>query len=596
MKPPTKTSITADAINSSLYYLHVSTPNDQHIRKSAEEQRRSYEAEKAPSIPNIIHRKPLPLPSSPKAPTDPRLSSPLNDISSNQSTEPERSKNFWPLVTAASGPQTQSSSSQVESISGGVPRKPVGPRSLVPTPHGSVASIARKPVGSQVVDVGDESSSRFATKKGFGDSGNAGKSRPGARSLAEFEPERLSSQDEDLGATLESENENAQAEGLHIILIRRDPASGSQWNVGNISFAGLASSISITVEIATPGYQKFPNIVHTQSKGASQYETQKGLSPIPQHVSVEIPRAVTPGSTFDDPVPKIFTRKLAMSYPKLSQSRARAQSQMSSNPFRSPERSKRQYLPSKASQLRNAQFSFLSPWNGVCAFSTGMNGRSLKCRHSLPSSGIADIADTADTSAPTAEIRFNLPWVTSKHTAGAGSVGLRGGDASSGSNEYLQYSSRSSLANALGKFDHSSASSVAKASFRNSWQKLKDRSLNRESSDDIPPPPPPEPQPPALPPRPSKLATQIREEGPPSSPSSASTSPTSPETRFQPGSEEFHEEDDIAMDLTLGREKAGGGMRGKSAKLGKLVIEDEGLKMCDLTVAMCMAVWWLYYA
>lgn len=53
--------------------------------------------------------------------------------------------------------------------------------------------------------------------------------------------------------------------------------------------------------------------------------------------------------------------------------------------------------------------------------------------------------------------------------------------------------------------------------------------------------------------------------------------------------------DEDRLDLSLARELAGGGLRGKSAKLGKLVIEDEGIKMLDLVVAACMAVWWRGY-
>ncbi|OAX78015.1 hypothetical protein ACJ72_07680, partial [Emergomyces africanus] len=49
------------------------------------------------------------------------------------------------------------------------------------------------------------------------------------------------------------------------------------------------------------------------------------------------------------------------------------------------------------------------------------------------------------------------------------------------------------------------------------------------------------------------------------------------------------------LDLSLGRERAGGGTFGKSAKLGKLIVEDEGLKMLDLVVAACMGVWWGVY-
>jgi len=49
------------------------------------------------------------------------------------------------------------------------------------------------------------------------------------------------------------------------------------------------------------------------------------------------------------------------------------------------------------------------------------------------------------------------------------------------------------------------------------------------------------------------------------------------------------------LDLSLGQELAGGGFGGKQAKLGKLIIEDEGLKMLDLLVAANMALWWRAY-
>jgi hypothetical protein len=46
------------------------------------------------------------------------------------------------------------------------------------------------------------------------------------------------------------------------------------------------------------------------------------------------------------------------------------------------------------------------------------------------------------------------------------------------------------------------------------------------------------------------------------------------------------------LDLRLGQERAGGGFAGKQAKLGKLIIEGEGLIMVDLLVAANMAIWW----
>jgi hypothetical protein len=49
------------------------------------------------------------------------------------------------------------------------------------------------------------------------------------------------------------------------------------------------------------------------------------------------------------------------------------------------------------------------------------------------------------------------------------------------------------------------------------------------------------------------------------------------------------------LDLSLGQERAGGGFGGKQAKLGKLILEDEGQKMLDLTVAANMGLWWRAY-
>jgi hypothetical protein len=49
------------------------------------------------------------------------------------------------------------------------------------------------------------------------------------------------------------------------------------------------------------------------------------------------------------------------------------------------------------------------------------------------------------------------------------------------------------------------------------------------------------------------------------------------------------------IDLSLGQERAGGGFHGKQAKLGKLIVEDEGVKMLDLIVAANMALWWRAY-
>ena len=53
--------------------------------------------------------------------------------------------------------------------------------------------------------------------------------------------------------------------------------------------------------------------------------------------------------------------------------------------------------------------------------------------------------------------------------------------------------------------------------------------------------------------------------------------------------------DSDAVDLSLGREHAGGGFAGNQAKLGKLIIHEDGLKMLDLLVSANMGLYWKVY-
>ncbi|KAB5533461.1 hypothetical protein GE09DRAFT_1143991 [Coniochaeta sp. 2T2.1] len=62
--------------------------------------------------------------------------------------------------------------------------------------------------------------------------------------------------------------------------------------------------------------------------------------------------------------------------------------------------------------------------------------------------------------------------------------------------------------------------------------------------------------------------------------------------RYRQDSSDEYDEEDAPLDLSLGRERAGGGSKGNRAKLGKLIIHDEGQKMMDLVVAANIGVWW----
>jgi hypothetical protein len=154
---------------------------------------------------------------------------------------------------------------------------------------------------------------------------------------------------------------------------------------------------------------------------------------------------------------------------------------------------------------------FYSPWNGRCEFVTGKAGRSLRCRHVLPSYGggvhnpLVEGSDAehgdekVDNAQTVSELRFNLPsnelFAEKRSTEG----GVR-----------------------------------ARDQIQGQFNKLVAKAQGHEDSDDA----------------------------------------------------DFH------FDLSLGREKAGGGNRGKRAKMGKLIIFDEGLKMLDLAVAANVGIWW----
>jgi hypothetical protein len=45
----------------------------------------------------------------------------------------------------------------------------------------------------------------------------------------------------------------------------------------------------------------------------------------------------------------------------------------------------------------------------------------------------------------------------------------------------------------------------------------------------------------------------------------------------------------------LGQERAGGGLAGKQAKLGKLIVQGDGIKMLDLLVAANLSLWFRAY-
>jgi hypothetical protein len=472
------------------------------VRQSLEQERQSWEAEQSAPVP--IARKPLPqtpftnYPASQRPPLPPKAYPHL---------QPPAPSNVPDTQVARKAARSQHIRFNNASDGyGSTTRKPIGPRPL----HSS----------SQSVDTG------LPHRKPLGCG-------------AEYD-ELLAALDQDERQSFNTVSDQAKTDleqGLHITLIRRDPSSSAQWNIGTLTHEEGGSNShqnTFKIDITTPGYQKFAKQAGPMSFDELTYRATMDPS---TPSSTGLP--VTPSQTTP------FRREVGLTQPR---SITFQRSSYDCDDV-SPNDNQGLRFNTKAS-MRNHHFSFASPWQGTCIFMTGMNGRSLKCRHTLPPSISGEEGETVTA----AELRFNLPWSALKPkdtNSNMGGKNLIGGG----------HAKSPSLSNLIG------------TDWKRGMQKIKETRLSHDPRG-------------------------VRR-GYDSDPMSAGT--PSPASTFSRAVRMEHESesesgDDSHLDLRLGREKAGGGRKGTNAKLGKLIIEDEGLKMCDLVVAASMGVWWQYYA
>lgn len=316
-------------------------------------------------------------------------------------------------------------------------------------------------------------------------------------------------------------------QGTSLTLIRR--YNDCQWNVGKISTNVVTEMLPshdvglptrqpgpqqlaiVSLEILTPAYSRFMNL------GTSNIEPEMMASP---ESPFERHKPAFKKSSEEHPV---FRRQIkTLGVGKRSEQHHRGGSTSSLSSRHSPrpsldlqrtshqsENDVRSDSFSSASQgstpAKASHFTFQSPWDGVCEFDVSIMGGSLKCKHILAAAD--GVSKGHPLSAPVSELRFNLPR----------------------SNAFVP---------------------------------------------------------------------------PPKSPSSSVTSKESKRSSFfsnrpvqhSPSYEAHSSSGRVErMDLSLGQELAGGGFGGKQAKLGKLIIENEGLKMLDLVVAANMGLWWRVY-
>ncbi|KAL7939352.1 hypothetical protein V8C35DRAFT_286407 [Trichoderma chlorosporum] len=312
-------------------------------------------------------------------------------------------------------------------------------------------------------------------------------------------------------------------------LIRRDPGTGDQWNVGKISsfevntLAGEtgqpATYLSASSEQRSPRHP--PIDIHIESAGYAKFRGQPS-SAIPPRRSMDTDRAFTEmaqGPRADG----MFYRQVSMSYSRSFGSAIRSKfhqmeqaarkkahnrsgSEASANSLSSGEYKSGSPTSSRPDKMKPRGYTFTSPWGGRCEFRTGNGGRSLLCHHFLHEGEVGaynplvpDASPSRSASTVVSELRFNLP----------GSDLFPSGEVSKGDGDRR-----------LGHFSKFIKSAM-------------ERYEDRDEDDVISP-----------------------------------------------------------FDVNVGGERAGGGNRGKRAKLGKLIIYHDGLKMLDLLVAANMGLWW----
>ncbi|KAI1813342.1 hypothetical protein GGS20DRAFT_486555 [Poronia punctata] len=499
LKPQLK-NVTFEDVASSLYYVHLQTPEDEALMppNQSGHSPSPRSSGESPRPQPQIHRKPLPATSS---------QAPAGKENSNLGVPARKPV---PGQTSGTPPEHQ------PPLSASNHRTPLGPR---PLPHEPT-----QPYAPPLPDVPRPPLHNLTPPL---------PARPGNGQL---QPESAPTS----GGS--SPTRKRPFIPFSLTLIRRDPASGQQWNVGKIASFQLDDSDllddekyqqhspSIQIHLETSGYAKFRGMPAAGEAGFGvNHNFRPGsASSAPSSQGLNAQTGTTASGAFERQIKMTyspsFTASLRQRFRRRSSTsegrplspvkragHGRNQSQTSVGSFGgSFDGSEAPIITHPAPGLKPRGYIFYSPWNGRCEFVTGNAGRSLRCRHTLPSysggvynplvegSDAENEDEKPDQSNMISELRFNLP-----------------------SNELLT-DKRST-----------EGSMRARDQIQSQFHKMVAKAQGLEDSD-----------------------------------------------------EDFH------FDLSLGRERAGGGNRGTRAKMGKLIIFDEGLKMLDLAVAANVGIWW----
>jgi hypothetical protein len=421
LKPREKV-VTAEDVQSSLYYLHFESPEDEGLLD--DNSSGVHLANQLAELPGE-GPSPWPAPLKPAPKQLPRVPAPAPP----------------PAPTSAPPPDAASFQSRGLSAQNSVSRKPIAPPRLSPRPgvqsqHNIDANVPlRKPAPISNLPPtppypSDHSTfAKYSAPENFGPNGNTivGSeqhhlspnqapplpARPQSRPMSlPVHPRHLQPQASTIDGTSQRPSYAQQRsasdlttgssfnENFAITVIRRDPGSGEQWNVARITdmpIHHVSSSISngeqlspgrkepgapLYIDIGTPGYAKF-------------------LSP-------SEPTSPSPEQTYP------FKRRLWMDSGRIPDSEQGHRKMRSNGSIEQPSTSS-----SGRKGLRG--YTFLSPWNGRCEFSTGA-GRGLKVRPNA--SNVTKklltsmmIVQTLYHSKPYSHLGERTPFQSPKHTS-----------------------------------------------------------------------------------------------------------------------------------------------------------------------------------
>ena len=542
---PQQRVVTAQDVQSSLYYMHVDRPEDYELLRSLDDSDHLSDQEdvrggpRTPTSTNGVRRKPLP-----------------QNLGLDDYQQPPREVNpyFQTYSNGGEGsphakrrPLSQDNTTEHRPWDGRPPlpdRKLLGPRpmnqSFLAAENLPLQDVPKK----QNIDLRrSENAARTPPKlppRPFSEGKDSVPMTPprplianmkgafganGGHSKLLHRKTIASSASQDLNRETRDGSNTEELQETSLSLIRR--YDDEQWTVGKIVSKGAKPAVSISgesshgisISILTRGYLRF---VEPNNSFVSQERTitEDPITTLDSHA---------PNTAAEEPF--CFQRHLQVSGHAMSRSSRHRPESIDSKSTIKDNRSSFD-LPRHSSDSTNSSHRFSndlpelksgpkkgyilrSPWDGLCEFTTGVAGRSFKCKHSYASSNPR--FGPGMHSAQVSELRFNLPSSKTLGTPASKSV------------------------------DPGTPRDVKRTSLF----------MHRHRGS-----------------------------------SSSSIEPKNVNGAGHFGPKVELEE---RLDLSLGQEHAGGGFGGKQAKLGKLIIENEGLQMLDLIVAANMALWWRVY-